>query len=110
MKININLSQLDSDGCKIDPAGIDFSRWKDNPIVTRNFDHSQPVAMAENIKMEHGSLTAELRLHPDMPKKDIERYTSLLAQAGVLIGKPGFQVIENDGNQITKIKLTEVSI
>jgi len=111
MKITIDFNQPMADGSVIDPKGISFDRFMENPVITFNFDTARPIGIAENITLENGCLRADLKFDHHISTKEYESYINFLASAGIINGNPaGYIKTDESCKVITEFKLTSVSI
>lgn len=108
-KIKIDFSQTGPNGFKIDPEGINFDRFKLNPVIHHNFDMGHVIGMAENIELAGDSMTMDIIFDEKDP--DVHKYKNFLAAEGLIAGKPaGYVKTDDEGKVIIEFKLTSVSI
>lgn len=85
VRVICSTEDMDRGGEVIVQAGIDLTAYRRNPVVLFQHDPGQPVARAEEIKLEDGRLVAVVRFPPPgvSPRADECRG---LVKAGVISG------------------------
>ena len=112
-------SELARDGCIVEPAGIDLTAYRKNPVILFNHDSQQPVGVCIAAGIENGSLAARIEFAPAGVSARADEVCAL-TKAGVLGAVSiGFLPVETEpldpkqswgGQRYVKSELLEISM
>ena len=112
--------QVARDGHILEPAGVDVRNYLKNPVILRNHNVDQPVAMCSALGLDvHKQLAARIQF-PPLGASKLADETLALVKAGVLSATSiSFRAIDMvpldpkkpwDGQHILQSELLEISI
>lgn len=83
IRVVVSTGDVDRGGEVIDPAGIDFTAYRKNPVVLYQHDHDTPIARCVQIGVVNGRIEALAQFPPEGASSKSDEVYNLI-KAGVL--------------------------